>query len=152
MDYVGDVASQTDYITDSLKLREGRRIDSTDVATAARVSLLGRAMERRFFGPAGEALGHVVRIDGTRFRVIGVYSDLTSSIFSNAGGSDYVEMPYSTFHELAPGPVDSLNVYAQPGKTLDDVRPAVVATLAARSRSACDLHRAGRDCFRRRVR
>ncbi|MDQ2908328.1 MAG: ABC transporter permease [Candidatus Eremiobacteraeota bacterium] len=129
IDYVGTVASQTDYILDSLKLREGRRIDSDDVAAAARVTLLGRAMERRFFGPTGEALGHVIRIDGTRFRVIGVYSDLTSSIFNNVGGSDYAEIPYSTFHELVPGPVDSLNLYAQPGKTLDDVRTTVVATL-----------------------
>ncbi|MBC5799441.1 MAG: ABC transporter permease [Candidatus Eremiobacteraeota bacterium] len=127
-DYIGTAVSQTDYIVDSLQLREGRRIDSSDVATAARVCLLGEPMERRFFG-SGQALGATVRIDGTRFRVIGVYSDATSSIFSSAGGTDYAEMPYSTFHELVPGPVDSLNLYAQPGKTLDDVRTAVVATL-----------------------
>ena len=128
IDYVGTVASQTDYVTDSLRLREGRRIDARDVETAARVTLLGQPMERRFFGN-GEALGQTVRIDGTRFRVIGVYSDITSSIFNNAGGSDYVEIPYSTFHELVPGPIDTLNVYAQPGKTLDDVQTDVVATL-----------------------
>jgi len=128
-DYIGTVASQTDYILDSLQLREGRRIDTNDVATAARVCLLGQPMERRFFGDSGRALGAIVRIDGTRFRVIGVYSDATSSIFSSAGGTDYAEMPYSTFHDLVPGPVDSLNLYAQPDKTLDDVRTSVVATL-----------------------
>jgi putative ABC transport system permease protein len=128
-DYIGTVVSQTDYIVDSLQLREGRRIDANDVATAARVCLLGQPMERRFFGDSGRALGATVRIDGTRFRVIGVYSDATSSIFSSAGGTDYAEMPYSTFGELVPGPVDSLNLYAQPGKTLDDVRTAVGATL-----------------------
>ncbi len=128
-DVVGTVVSQTDYIVDSLKLREGRRIDANDVATAARVCLLGQAMERRYFGDSGFALGRIARIDGTRFRVIGVYSDAGSSIFNSTGGTDYAEMPYPTFHELAPGPIDSLNVYAQPGKTLDDVRDATVATL-----------------------
>ncbi len=129
VDYVGTVASQTDYVTDSLRLREGRRIDANDVATAARVTLLGQPMERRFFGASGRALGQIVRIDGTRFRVIGVYDEITSSIFNNAGGSDYAEIPYSTFHALVPGPIDTLNVYPQPGHSLEDVRGAVVATL-----------------------
>ncbi len=127
--YVGEVVSQTDYITDSLRLREGRRIDANNVAIAARVCLLGRTMEQHFFGPTGEALGSTVRINGTRFRVIGVYAPLSSSIFTSIGGNDYAEIPYSTFHEIAPGPVDSLQVYAQPGKTLDDVRGAVFSTL-----------------------
>jgi len=129
IDYIGPVASQTDYIVDSLELREGRRIDAADVATASHVCLLGRAMERRFAGADGHATGTVLRIDGVRFRVIGVYSDIRSSIFNSQGGSDYLEIPYSTFHELAPGPLDSLTLYPQPGVAVDDVRRSVTATL-----------------------
>lgn len=128
VDYIGAVASQTDFIVDSLQLREGRRIDASDVATFAHVCLLGRTMERRFVG-GGRALGTVLRIDGERFRVIGVYSDITSSIFNSQGGSDYLEIPYSTFHELEPGPIDSLTLYPRPGATVDDVRGAATATL-----------------------
>ena len=129
IDYIGPVASQTDYVVDSLALREGRRIAAGDVTAASHVCLLGAAMERRFAGPHGRAIGGVLRIDGVRFRVIGVYSDIRSSIFTSQGGSDYVEIPYSAFHELEPGPADSLTIYPQPGASIDDVRAGVEATL-----------------------
>ena len=80
-------------------------------------------------GEDGRALGTVMRIDGVRFRVIGVYSDSTSSILNSQGGSDYLEIPYSTFHELVPGPVDSLTLYPKPGVTVDDVQAGVTASL-----------------------
>jgi putative ABC transport system permease protein len=129
VDYIGPVTSQTDYIVDSLQLREGRRIDAADVASASHVCLLGRAMEQRFVGPDGRALGETLRIDGVRFRVIGVYSDVASSIFTSQGGSDYLEIPYSTFHELVPGPIDSLTLYPLPGASVDEVRDGVTASL-----------------------
>jgi putative ABC transport system permease protein len=92
------------------------------------VTLLSQSLERRFFG-AGQALGAVMRINGTRFRVIGVYDDLKASIFSNAGQSDYMEIPYSTLNEIDPGPVDSLDVYPKNGATLESVRAAVLRSL-----------------------
>ncbi len=128
IDYIGLVASQEDVVFDSLTLHEGRRIDLDDVRGAGHVTLMSQALERRFFG-GGQALGQVLRINGVRFRVIGVYDDLKASLFSNAGASDYIEIPYSTFHELVPGPVDSLNVWAQPGVSNDELRDAMVATL-----------------------
>jgi putative ABC transport system permease protein len=128
IDYIGSVASQTGVVFDSLTLKEGRRIGQADIDGAARVTLLSQSLERRFFG-SGTALGAVIRIDGTRFRIIGVYDELKASIFSNAGQSDYVEIPYSTFHELDPGPVDSLQVYPNHGATLDTVRATVVREL-----------------------
>ena len=128
VDYIGTVTSQTDRAADALVLREGRRIDADDVATSARVCLLNRALEKRFFG-SGAALGRTIRIDGTRFRIVGVYAEFSASIFTNVGGGDYAEMPYSTYHDLAPGPVDSLELFTRPGATVDDVRSDVVATL-----------------------
>jgi putative ABC transport system permease protein len=129
VDYVGAVTSTADVIFDTLTLREGRRIGPQDVASAARVCLLSQPLERRLFGPQGRALGQIVRIDGVRFRAIGVYDELKAGIFNSAGQSDYIEMPYSTFAELAPGPIDSLEIYPAPGVTLPQVREAVVATL-----------------------
>jgi len=129
VDYVGAVTSTADVVFDTLTLREGRRIGPQDVASAARVCLLSQPLERRLFGPQGRALGQIVRIDGVRFRAIGVYDELKAGIFNNAGQSDYIEMPYSTFAEIAPGPIDSLEIYPAPGVTLPQVREAVVATL-----------------------
>ena len=109
-------------------MHEGRRIDQNDIDTAAHVALVSQALERRLYG-GGSGLGTVVRVDGVRFRIVGVYDELKAGIFNNVGQSDYIEIPYSTYHQIAPGPIDSLQVYPQPGVTLPQVRDAVVATL-----------------------
>ena len=128
VDYVGAVTSQQGIVFDTLSLHEGRRIDQNDIDTAAHVALVSQALERRLYG-SGSALGTVVRVDGVRFRIVGVYDELKAGIFNNVGQSDYIEIPYSTYHQLAPGPIDSLQVYPQPGVTLPQVHDAVVATL-----------------------
>jgi putative ABC transport system permease protein len=129
VDYVGAVTSANEVVFDTLTLREGRRIGPQDVASAAHVCLLSQPLERRLFGADGRALGQIVRIDGERFRAIGVYDELKAGIFNSAGQSDYIEIPYSTFAELAPGPIDSIEIYPATGVTLAQIRDAVVATL-----------------------
>jgi len=124
VDYDSTVASQFEYITDTLTLREGRRIDRADVDSAARVALISQPLETRFFH-GGRALGEDVRINGERFVIIGVYDELKAGIFNNIGGSDYAEIPYTTFHEMAGSPIDSLQVFKQPGATLPEVRDAI---------------------------
>ena len=128
IDYIGAVSSQAGTYFDSLTLHEGRRISQSDVDGAEHVTLMSQSLERRFFG-SGDALGAVVRINGVRFRVVGVYDELKAGIFSNVGQSDYIEIPYSTFAEIAPGPIDSLIVYAKDGVTPGAVHDAVVASL-----------------------
>jgi putative ABC transport system permease protein len=129
VDYVGAVTSANDVIFDTFTLREGRRIRPEDIAEAAHVCVMSQSLEQRLFGDNGRALGQVIRIDGVRFRDVGVYDELKASIFSSAGQSDYIEMPYSTYAELSPGPIDSIQVYPAPGATLEQVREAVVTTL-----------------------
>jgi putative ABC transport system permease protein len=129
VDYVGAVTSANDVVFDTLTLREGRRIGPADVAGAERVCVLSQSLERRLFGDEGRALGQIVRVDGARFRAVGVYDELKAGIFNSAGQSDYIEIPYSTFAEIAPGPIDSIQVYPARGATLPQVRDAIVATL-----------------------
>jgi putative ABC transport system permease protein len=129
IDYIGAVTSANEVILDTLTLHEGRRIGPNEVRGAAHVTLMSRPLERRFFGENGSALGREITIDGVRFTVIGVYDDLKAGIFNNVGGSDYVEIPYTTFHEIAPGPVEALQIYARKGATADEVRSAVVGAL-----------------------
>ncbi|GAC1312931.1 MAG: ABC transporter permease [Vulcanimicrobiaceae bacterium] len=128
VDYVGFVQSQTDVVFDTIATHEGRRIDAADVGSAAHVVVLSQALERRLFG-SGSALGQKLRIDGVPFRCVGVYDDLKAGIFTSAGASDYADVPYSTFQHIAPGPIDALQVYPQPGATLAEVGDAVEATL-----------------------
>jgi putative ABC transport system permease protein len=123
-----EVTSTSDYIVDTLTLREGRRIGPNEVAGAEHVTLLSQPLERKFFGNA-LALGQTIRISGVRFTIIGVYDELKASIFSSAGGADYMEIPYTTYHEIAPGPIDILDVYPSPGVKPDEVQTAVFNTL-----------------------
>jgi putative ABC transport system permease protein len=108
VDYIAAVTSDNGVVLDTLTLHEGRRIGPADVDGATRVTLLSRPLERRFFGDDGTALGRQITIDGERFTIIGVFDDLKAGIFNNVGGSDFVNIPYTTFHEMAPGPVDAL--------------------------------------------
>jgi putative ABC transport system permease protein len=126
--YVGAVVSQQDYIVDSLTLREGRRIGTPEVVNAEHVALISQPLEQRFFG-GDLGLGQVIRIGGVRFTVIGVYDTLKASIFSNIGASDYIEIPYTTFHEIAPGPIDGLSIYPKLGLPVPRVQESIFATL-----------------------
>ncbi len=126
--YETTVQSQTDVISDTLTVREGRRIDHDDVAGAAHVALLSHPLAQRFFGDA-PATGQQIRIGGSRFTIIGVYDDLKAGLIANLGGGDYIEIPYTTFHEIKPGAMDFLQAYALPGVSIAAAGDDVIAAL-----------------------
>jgi len=126
--YETTVQSQTDVINDTLTLHEGRRIDHDDVASAAHVALLSHPLAQRFFGDA-PAAGQMIRIGGSRFIIVGVYDDFKSGLISNLTGGDYIEIPYTTFHEIKPGAMDFLQAYALPGVSITAAGDDVVAAL-----------------------
>jgi putative ABC transport system permease protein len=125
--YTTTVQSQTDNYTDSLSLREGRRMNRDDVGQAGHVALLSQDLAERFFGKAS-ALGERIKINGAPYRVIGVYDRLKSS-FLNTGGGDYIEIPYTLFHRIKPGPVDFIQVYPKPGISVETASQAVIEQL-----------------------
>ena len=127
--YEGIVVGGVDYNPDSLTMREGKRLGYQEVYDAEHVALLSQPVERRFFGPNGRGLGQSVRVNGVRFTVIGVYDELKASIFNNVGGSEWIEIPYTVFHEMAPGPLDGLLIYAKPGTEPIAVQDAVESSL-----------------------
>ena len=104
-----DVQSDGDQY-DTAALNAGRHISLQDVDSAANVALLTPDVEKALFGNT-PATGKEVRINGSRFTVIGVYSPLSGSFFNTFAGSNTVAIPYSTMHHMDPGPVDNLLVY-----------------------------------------
>jgi putative ABC transport system permease protein len=122
------VVSGSEVHPDSLVMREGRRLERDDVASAAHVCTIAGPLADRFFHGV-PALGSVVRIGGTRCSVIGVYAELKGGFFNSIGGNEFVELPYTTFHEIAPGPVDALQLYAAPGVSVDRVSTAITTVL-----------------------
>ncbi len=126
--YETTVQSQTDVIFDTLTLREGRRIDHADVEGAAHVALLSHPLAQRFFGDA-PATGQQIRIGGSRFVIVGVYDDLKAGLLANLSGGDYIEIPYTTMHQIKPGAMDFLQAYARPGVSISAAGDAVVNAL-----------------------
>jgi putative ABC transport system permease protein len=122
------IYSGSDFHPDSLMLREGRRIERDDVASAAHVCLLTGPLADHLFAGVS-ALGRVVTVSGTRCTVIGVYAEIKGGLFNSIGGNEAIELPYPTLHDAAPGPVDALTVYAGASVTPGEASDAIVAVL-----------------------
>ena len=128
LSYETTVSSQTDYATDNLTTLEGRRMSRDDVASAAHVALLSHPLARRFFKEA-PAVGQIIRIGGSRFTIVGVYADFQGSFITSIAGEDYIEIPYTVFHQIKPGPMDLLQAYAVPGVSFEDARDGLERAL-----------------------
>jgi putative ABC transport system permease protein len=115
------------YQTDSLTMREGRRIDDNDVFGGSHVCVMTSPLANRFF-PNQPAVGKFVHIGGSRFTVVGVYDQLKGGFFTSVGG-EFLVIPYTTFHEIAPGPVDVIQMYAGDGVSIATASDSVIAVL-----------------------
>jgi putative ABC transport system permease protein len=109
-----EVDSQTDYPIDHLSLHEGRKLTAEDVQGGEHVALVTESLGVKLFGP-GSALGKVARVNGTRFTVVGVYDPLKASLLQVGTGEDRMEIPFTVYHEVRPGPVDYLQAFPAPG-------------------------------------
>ncbi|MDE2482667.1 MAG: ABC transporter permease [bacterium] len=100
------------YHADGLKMAEGHKFTVDEVDGAQRVAVITHDLATKFFGDAS-ALGREIRVGGTRFTVIGVYGDISGSLFNSLAGSSTVLVPYTTYHiALAHDrPPDFLMVY-----------------------------------------
>jgi len=122
------VVSGSDFHKDQQAMLEGRRLDRADIDSGARVCLLTEPLAKRFFNGA-PAVGTVIEVGGTRCTLVGVYAELKGGLFNAGGGNEYLELPYTTFHEIAPGPTDGLTVYAAPNTSVDSASTAIVDVL-----------------------
>jgi putative ABC transport system permease protein len=122
------IVSNSDYYKDVLVLREGRRVTRDDLLTGAHVCMLTAQLAEKFFKTA-PALGQTVEVGGTRCTVVGVYEEIKGGLFNSIGGNEILFMPYTTVHELIPGPIDSLTIYANSGVTIDQITNEVDAVL-----------------------
>ena len=122
------VTSANDHVVDTLALLAGRRVDRNDVDSAAHVAVIKQDLAERFFQRT-DVVGELIKVGGSRFRIVGVYARDASSLSTTITGSEYLEIPYTTFHEIAPGPIDLMQVYPAPGAHTDDVTAAVTRTL-----------------------
>lgn len=115
----------------NLKLLAGSGFSSDEVTSAARVSLISQDLATHFFGNPQAAVGAMLLINGSRYRIVGVPDPNAGSASKNYfGGSYYFLLPYTTFHDLAPGQTDSLLVWTSSPDMEDTATSGVRATLA----------------------
>jgi putative ABC transport system permease protein len=122
------VATTGAFQDDSLTMNEGRKIDDDDVNSAARVVTVSQSIADKFF-PGQPAVGHVLTMNGARYRVVGVYAPITSPLVTSIAGSDYIVIPNSTFYRAVNAPPDSMEVYPVKGANNDALRAQILETL-----------------------
>jgi putative ABC transport system permease protein len=122
------VASASPYSQFTFTMRAGRRMEESDVTAGAHICLITSELAARLFNETSP-IGEIIDLGPIRCTVVGEYSEVKSSLFSSIGASDFALIPYTTFHEISPGPVDSLTVYAAPGATVNDVSDAIDGVL-----------------------
>lgn len=90
-----DVSAQVQGVTEahrtvnSLTLSAGSFIDESHVRSGATIVVLGATIAETLFG-SGEAVGQAIRIDGQRFRVIGVLAAQGSGGFGSVDDQAFV--------------------------------------------------------------
>ena len=120
--------SDDDYHNDTLQMREGRRFTADDVADGAHACDMTAQLADKLF-KGGSAVGQTVELGAMRCRVIGVYAELKGGLFNSVGGNEILFLPYTAFHEITPGPIDSIEVYTAPGVSVPRISDAVDAVL-----------------------
>jgi len=123
------VVSHGGYNNDSLAMSQGRKLTEEDVSGGARVCLMTSDLARKYFGNA-TAVGSFLRVNGNRYKVVGVYADIKGSFLNSVVSNTAVTLPYTTYYnDLAPGDVDFLEVYPADQAAADAVGRAAVAAL-----------------------
>ena len=98
------------------------------MANGAHICLITSELAAKLFKETPPT-GQVIDLGPTRCTVVGVYGEVKSSLFNSVGASDFALIPYTTFREISPGPVDSLNVFPATGVDVPRVSDAIDAVL-----------------------
>jgi putative ABC transport system permease protein len=111
----------------------GSFFTAQDVASAAKVCVLGSSARDELFGPGADPVGATVRIRNQPFRVIGVLAPKGQAAMG-PDQDDTVILPYTTVQKRLLGVqhVSGLTISAEDGASLDAVSAHIVDVLRAR--------------------
>jgi putative ABC transport system permease protein len=119
----------------SWPVASGTFISQSDVASAAKVAVLGQTVVQNLFPDGSSPLGRTVLIDGAPFTVIGTLSALGQSSFGQ-DQDDVVIVPFTSAMERLTGQttVGALDVSAANGNDVNMVQTEITALLEQRHR------------------
>jgi putative ABC transport system permease protein len=115
----------------------GRLLDDDDVASHAKVAVIGQTVVDHLFGKGVNPVGEQVEFNGVRFRIVGLYDKRGSNGFQDQ--DDVLVAPISTVIQNIVGNVDSYNSIAVQATS----RQTLPATMTEVSRTLRRTHRIG---------
>ena len=107
-------------------ISQGRGLQYSDIATRARVCVVGAYVNQARFG--GNALGQTLRVGGQALTVVGVLDQREDSM-SEGGGDDCLYLPYSTAARLGGSRVSSYVVTMADEDRIDESKAALERAL-----------------------
>ncbi len=107
-------------------ISQGRGLQYSDIATRARVCVVGAYVNQARFG--GNALGQTLRVGGQALTVVGVLNQREDSM-SEGGGDDCLYLPYSTAARLGGSRVSSYVVTMADEDRMDESKAALERAL-----------------------
>jgi putative ABC transport system permease protein len=116
----------------SIQIAEGSFITPDNVASVARVAVLGPTTRDDLFGVGADAIGKRVRINGIDFRVVGVTVAKGGSGFNNQ--DDVVIVPLTAIQQLLVGDthLSQISVQASSANDISSVEQQITTLLLAR--------------------
>ena len=107
-------------------ISQGRGLQYSDIATRARVCVVGAYVNQAYFG--GNAVGQTLRVGGQSLAIVGVMDQREDSM-SEGGGDDCLYLPYSTAARLGGSRVSSYVVTMADEDRMDESKAALERAL-----------------------
>ncbi len=114
----------------NVTVAEGEFISEADVDSAARVAVLGPTARDDLFGEnASNVIGQTIRVNGVRFKIIGITASKGGSGFSNQ--DDIIYAPLTTVQQRLNGSksLSTIGVSAQTADDVTTVKDSITALL-----------------------
>ncbi len=84
----------------SLKIKEGRFINQSDIEKKRKIAVLGWAIISELYEPGEEVIGSYIKIQGVSFKVVGVYKDVSINGRKNIDEQKNIHVPFTTFSQV----------------------------------------------------
>ena len=102
------------------KLEKGRFLSYSDMISRQKVVVIGYYVALKLFGSPKEAMGQIIKINGSAFTVVGVVERQDKKQLSARGNDDFAFMPYSTAGQLNGTSVPDNYIFATVNTNISD--------------------------------
>ncbi len=107
----------------------GRTLSAQDERAHAHVAVVNPDLAFEFFASHDGAVGQDLEVGGTRFTIVGVANDREGTASNYFGGNYYFVLPFTTYHDFAPGPIDGLYLWLDSPQDEDTAKTVALDAL-----------------------